>query len=400
VAAVAAAALVSAACGMKGAPLPPLRPVPGRIADLTVTRTEQQVELRFTVPDTNTDGTSPAAIDHVEIYRTIVVPGATPPVAASAGRASTPPSGTAASATPPATASARAAAGPTALQLMGDPRNMRGRVLIAPPPSSDAGEPGPAASTSNAAPPAPPGPQPGQAAAFIDRLDGQAANETANIYYVAVPVSPGRRARRGPPTPVLAVPLKPLPPGPSTVEATNDDKDIRLAWTPTRPGERFAVAAVDRTAEAPRVLTATPLDKPEFTAPVEFGVERCFVVRAIEVAGPVSLAGPWSPERCFTPVDRYPPAAPTGLQAVQEGTGITLNWTAVPAPDVGGYIILRGEGTGENMQPLMREPVTGTTYRDLAVQPGATYTYSVYAVDNAPIPNVSQQSNRQTVTVR
>jgi hypothetical protein len=47
------------ACGKKGNPLPPLRPVPARIADLTAVRTRGQVELQFTVPAVNLDGTTP-----------------------------------------------------------------------------------------------------------------------------------------------------------------------------------------------------------------------------------------------------------------------------------------------------------------------------------------------------
>jgi fibronectin type 3 domain-containing protein len=52
------------------------------------------------------------------------------------------------------------------------------------------------------------------------------------------------------------------------------------------------------------------------------------------------------------------------------------------------------------MRPLMRDPVTTTIYRDETVTAGATYTYSVYAVDRATPSNVSQQSNRETITVR
>jgi hypothetical protein len=48
----------------------------------------------------------------------------------------------------------------------------------------------------------------------------------------------------------------------------------------------------------------------------------------------------------------------------------------------------------------MRTPLTATSYTDASVQPGVSYAYSVYAVDNAPVANVSQQSNRETITVR
>jgi hypothetical protein len=88
------------------------------------------------------------------------------------------------------------------------------------------------------------------------------------------------------------------------------------------------------------------------------------------------------------------------LRAIQEGSAVALVWTRVEAADLSGYIILRGDGAGENMQPLLSAPVQGTSYRDGTVQPGVTYVYAVYAVDRATPPNVSQLSARQTVSVR
>ena len=55
------------ACGKKGDPLPPLRPIPGRIADLAATRSGERVELRFTIPYETLDRTPPSAIDRIEI---------------------------------------------------------------------------------------------------------------------------------------------------------------------------------------------------------------------------------------------------------------------------------------------------------------------------------------------
>lgn len=56
------------ACGRKGPPLPPLRPVPGHVADLAATRVDDRITLTFTVPRANRDGTTPSAVQHVEIY--------------------------------------------------------------------------------------------------------------------------------------------------------------------------------------------------------------------------------------------------------------------------------------------------------------------------------------------
>jgi hypothetical protein len=107
-----------------------------------------------------------------------------------------------------------------------------------------------------------------------------------------------------------------------------------------------------------------------------------------------------SKSACLTPIDRYAPAPPSGFQAVQEGAGVVLSWAAVTASDLAGYVVLRGEATADNLQPLMRTPIKETTYRDTAVKAGVTYVYAVYAEDVATPPNVSQLSQRQSVTVR
>ena len=66
------------ACGRKGPPLPPLRPVPGHVTDLAATRVDDRVTLTFSVPRANRDGSTPSAVQHVEIY--VVETAATAPV--------------------------------------------------------------------------------------------------------------------------------------------------------------------------------------------------------------------------------------------------------------------------------------------------------------------------------
>jgi fibronectin type 3 domain-containing protein len=97
-------------------------------------------------------------------------------------------------------------------------------------------------------------------------------------------------------------------------------------------------------------------------------------------------------------VDTFAPPAPGGLFAAQEGTGVVLRWTASEAPDLAGYLVLRGDGTGETLSQLFKTPIDGTRYVDTAIVPGATYVYAVVAVDRAA--NRSGESGRQQVTVR
>jgi chitodextrinase len=59
---------------------------------------------------------------------------------------------------------------------------------------------------------------------------------------------------------------------------------------------------------------------------------------------------------------------------------------------------LRGDGAGETLQPLFKEPIAATTYQDKSVTTGATYSYAVVAVDRSG--NQSPPSERQQVVVR
>src|SRR5438093_535795 len=63
-----ALALAITACGRKGPPLPPLVRLPAAPADIAAERRGSNVEIKFTVPATNTDGTRPANIQRIDVY--------------------------------------------------------------------------------------------------------------------------------------------------------------------------------------------------------------------------------------------------------------------------------------------------------------------------------------------
>ena len=81
--------------------------------------------------------------------------------------------------------------------------------------------------------------------------------------------------------------------------------------------------------------------------------------------------------------DTFPPAVPSGVQAVYSGLAqqkfIDLTWAPVTDPDLAGYIIYRRDekGMGRINNGLAKTPA----FRDPDVQPGHKYLYSVSAVD-------------------
>jgi hypothetical protein len=344
----------AAACGKKGNPLPPVRVAPGPVGDLQAIRDARGVELRFAVPRTNQDGSSPPVAERVEIYA-LSAPAAAPPPIAGAF-------------------------------LEGDHRLASLDVARAPRPAS------PAAGT-------PPPPGPGDAVTYLDKTTAGAigAADAPTRYYLVVAVA--GRNRRGPPSPVVAVPLARRVAPPAGVAIAYDEGTLRLTWTAGAPTEVYHVDEVPEAEGAYRLRrTTSPVKGGEWSTGVEFGKRRCFSVRALDVTARVTMEGAASDPVCVTPVDRFAPPAPTRLVAIAGASGIDLNWLPADVPDLAGYVVLRGDGAGGTLQALMTDPVLTTSYRDTRVTSGATYVYAVVALDRAG--NISPQSNAASATAR
>jgi hypothetical protein len=358
------AAIVAGACGKMGAPLPPLRPLPAAVTDLAAHRVENRIELTFTVPAANADTTTPAAIERVEVWALTSAPG-----------------------TP----------APTALQIVADPKNVKDRIPVnAEPPDAKAGSE-PAAAAQAAADKRP---RPGDRVSLVETIDPAALGGAEAWHFIAVGVS-SVRGRYGPLSPVVSVPVSALPDPPSALTMTNDETTLTLKWQGAE-SQRYRVYAVDTPNDpsTAKLLTPAPIAAAEFSAPVAFGRPLCFTVRAVLVNGGASTDSAPAPVSCFTPKDTYPPPRPEGLQALQDGTAVsvTLIWTAVTANDLAGYMVYRGENTAENLRSLTREAIQTTTFKDSTVQQGVTYVYAVVALDTAGNP--SERSQPQSVTVR
>ena len=272
------------------------------------------------------------------------------------------------------------------------------------PKSSDGASPSSAPPTPPAsAAPADTRPLPGDAVTIVDEIDDAARASGGVRHYLAIPVAGTGRGRPGAATPLLAVPIGSLPAAPADLALTYDETQLTAAWHAAVVGDVFSVLQTPGPAfdaATAKALTPEPIAATQFTLPLTFGTQTCVAVRATHVTGAVRAEGAPTAPVSVTPVDTFPPPAPTGLQAVQEGAAVTLIWNRVEVADVAGYIVLRGEGTGGTLQPLMRTPVAEVTYRDTTVQPGQTYTYAVYAVDKSPAANVSPLSDRQTLVIR
>jgi hypothetical protein len=121
----------------------------------------------------------------------------------------------------------------------------------------------------------------------------------------------------------------------------------------------------------------------EWEKTYEYRAETVTVI-AKENQPAVQVEGDDTPEIKVFAHDVFPPAVPSGLQAVSSGpeqkTFIDLVWAPVSDVDLDGYNVYRHE-EGSAPVRVNVEPLKTPAYRDASVVSGKNYFYSVSAVD-------------------
>lgn len=417
----AAAVVCSSACGKRGNPMPPLQRIPSGPTDISVTRIDNDVYVRLTVPSSNIDAVRPGDVARVEVY------------ALTLDR------------------------NPTVLSGL-DPDEMRElstlvaseevRPVLPPALPPEEGKPAP--------PPPPPLPgvdqgtvivfrEPLEAAARLpvdvpadERLAGAeqpaagwalgapAADSVPRRYYYAVAVS--SRGRYGPHSGMQSAPIGPMTAVPSQPVITVAETSMTIRWTPPAdargqaektegevlpsrsliplpPATAYDVYEVVKNASpegplaVPVPLTDAPVSATELSRDhATLGTERCFYVRAVETIDGVAVRGPASPVGCATFADTFAPGPPRDLLAAAVPGAINLIWEPSDANDVESYAVLRGEAGSATLTALATVAANELRYRDDTVKSGVRYLYAIVAVDKAG--NRSTESNRVEETAR
>jgi hypothetical protein len=327
---------VSAVCGQKGPPLAPLRRVPAGLQDFTARRTADTVRLVFTPPAANTDGSTPVDLGRIEVYAlTVAKPEEAP---------------------------------------AGDAFLQKASVVA----TLDQ-------------------PVPGERATLEEKVAPQDDPAAVRVY-VAVPMS-RRGGNRGPASKSAVVSLAAAPSAAGGVRAHHDAKAITVEWLPSTPAaDAYNVYETKDGVDGATPLNPAPVKEPPFSdARLAFGVERCYVVRALSGGAGALVESDNSAPACVTPRDTFAPATPTGLTVVGGEGVVSLIWDANTEPDLAGYLVLRGEAPGEKLTRLTPDPIRDTTFRDETVKPGVRYVYAVVAVDTATPPNVSAQARVEEI---
>ena len=418
-------ALALASCGKSGPPLPPLVKLPAAPANIVAERRGAAVDVQFTVPTANTDGTRPANVERVDVYAITGPESVTDDqilkhgtkVAAVSVKAPRDPDQAVEPDDPDAVAETPEGEGLDQGSVAHVAEALTRDALVPYDPATDKSARGKADATNGTGRPGrivTPRPLLGPATAVPSRT------------YVGVGIS--TRGRKGPFSKRVSVPLVPPPPPPGKPTVTYDEKAITVTWPPVTasgmvqapasggvlpskpigvPVPAIAYHVYDLTQQTAGSsaepsgssvrLTKSPVSDPTFDdARMAWGEKRCYTVRTVETVGGLAIESDAAPPECTTLADTFPPAAPKNLQAVASEGAISLIWDGNTEKDLAGYLVLRG-ASGGALESITLSPIQDPRFHD-NVKPGVPYAYAVKAVDKAG--NISPESNRVEETAR
>jgi hypothetical protein len=239
------------------------------------------------------------------------------------------------------------------------------------------------------------------ATSYTDSLPGQVEsdNPAAFITYAIEVLNAGGRGA-GLSNQVRVPLIRTLPP-PQNFAASVASQGVVLTWASNLPPAGSAqpvhyVYRVSRSSEGSRQQTLVgelpsgdkqnlTLTDPniEWEKTYEYRAETVTVI-AQENKAELRVEGDDSPEVKVFAHDVFPPAVPSGLQAVFSGPGqqpfIDLIWAPVTDVDLDGYNVYRHE-QGAAPVKIHGQPLKTPAYRDAALVSGKNYFYSVSAVD-------------------
>jgi hypothetical protein len=206
-------------------------------------------------------------------------------------------------------------------------------------------------------------------------------------------------------------------PAPADVAAQLTDDGVALTWTstgepPAQDGvqHRYRIYRRDESTGKDAIAGEMALGT---SGPTHFldaaEWERTYLYRVTAVTilsrhgSEVQIEGNDSPVVRVVAHDILPPPVPAGLEAVYSGEGqkpfIDLIWAPVTSADLAGYNVYRSEASGKTIK-LNSELIKTPAYRDTAVTPGTTYSYSVTAVDARGNESAKSEPANETAPAR
>jgi len=120
----------------------------------------------------------------------------------------------------------------------------------------------------------------------------------------------------------------------------------------------------------------------------EFGKTYLYVVRSVALTPEGPVESDDSAPAIVTPRDTFSPASPQNVVAALttppgEAPSVDLSWSINLENDLAGYRVYRSDSQDARGQLLTTDLLPAPAYRDMSVQQGHRYWYSVTAVDRA-----------------
>lgn len=433
--------VLATSCGKRGDPLPPLRRHPAPVQQLSIAQRGPFIQLEWSAPSRNTDGSEEVELEKVEVFRR-VIDIVEPPREEIVSSSEETSEETAAPAeeTEVEEATQEVTSEEKQEEAAQEAKPLEAEAVEQTTPSETASEsPTETVTAPEAAPPPvviPPFPEGATAIATLESATaGEAltyrdswdeAFEGKQVEY-AVRHS-NRKGRTSGMSYIAQIqPLAPIEP-PTSVRAEVDAAGVRLAWEPYSE-ERELKGDLGFNVyrrQGSELYLPAPLNSQAVTTPgfldqsFEFGSKWCYAVRTVFIPRPEEPVVPVTPgegeetpvpdsvptpgpppaliesldseEICITPTDTFAPPPPGNVIAVDVSEGILLSWDSVEADDLGGYLVYRATDDDGPFDLLTPEPLPVASYTDREVEPGVEYHYAVSAVDGSEPRNESPHS--------
>ncbi len=366
-----AALTLTAGCGKKGPPLPPLRFVPATAKDLIVSQQGTRILLNFAYPKVTAAGQALGTVTEVDVYEvTRPVPGATaPPVPTPAPGATTP--------TPPAASTVPGAAGSKAPTTPATP----------PPTTATPSATTSAAPTSAPATTPPTATAPASSATTAPAVPATPSTPPATPPTAAAPAAPSGTL---PAAPTATTPAGAATPVPSAAPAIPAAATAPEEPPPLAGREYTSSAKVRLKLKGAEVGAATQGDRIVVELPYPEKTEvHYFTVKTL---GPHGDPSGYSNQVVILP--RPAPAPPADTKIMARADGVEVTWTepaAAPgtpgspgspaSPKIIGYNIYRRYSQTKAFGPALHAAAaTDRSYVDTSAQYGQGYIYTVTAV--------------------
>lgn len=191
---------------------------------------------------------------------------------------------------------------------------------------------------------------------------------------------------------------------PTDLHLSDAQDAITISWSPPASNVNGATPAsivgynvYRRTAK--RALAGEPINSEPLTGTTftdtkfQYLVDYVYLVRALSQGANGLIESADSEPVSFTPVDKFPPAAPDPVSLASANGTITLFWPSSSERDVTGYNVYRASAEdvpAADWVKLNDQLLTTVTFRDDRVVIDQTYYYRVTAVDR--FNNESQPS--------